>query len=224
MRLNELQSELEGRYDVSTPHRVEDFLFHDRFLAGQLSGDPALQGAPEALLVSQPDDDDLDVSLFLDPAVMRGLPGGAAGQRLHAGNLGSFWVALEGVSHFLYLVWSAALNRCVTRLEMELQAEVDKFVIAARRLQRQNGQHSTQVRLDALRCRLFRRVAYRDDLDGDSRERYWQANRLAAVYCEALGDDLLRRQRQPQVDAELRRFYRMGQGQKMRRIRQLSGW
>ena len=53
MRLNDLQSELEGRYDVLTPHRVEDFLFHDRFLAGELSGDAALEGAPEALLVSQ---------------------------------------------------------------------------------------------------------------------------------------------------------------------------
>jgi len=203
---------------VSTPHRVEDFLFHDRYLAGELSGDAALQGAPEALLVSQVSDD-LDVSLFLDPAVMRGLPGEGAGQRLHAGNLEAFWVALEGVSHFLYLVWSAALNRSVTRLEMELQAEVDKFVIAARWLQQQSG----QLRLDALRSRLFRRVAYRDALDGDSRERYSQANRLAAVYCEVIGDDLLQRRRQPQLDAELRRFYRMGQRQKMRHIRQLVG-
>ena len=217
MRLNDLQSDLEGRYDVSTPYRVEDFLFHDRFLAGELSGDPALQGAPEALLVSQVRDD-LDVSLFLDPAVMRGLPAGGAGQCLDAGNLGSFWVALEGVSHFLYLVWNAALHRCVTRLEMELQAEVDKFVIAARCLQRQGG----QLRLDALRCRLFRQVGYRDALDDGSRERYWQANRLAAVYCDAIGDDLLRRRRQPQMDAELRRFYRMGQRQKMRHIRQMG--
>ena len=218
MRLNDLQSELEGHYDVCTPHRVEDFVFHDRFLAGELSGDPALQGAPEALLVLQADDD-LDVSLFLDPSVMQALPSDDAGRDLHAGNLASFWVALEGVSHFLYLVWSAALNRCVTRLEMELQAEVDKFVIAARRLQR----HSGPVRLDALRCHLFRRVAYRDSLDGVSRERYWQANRLAAVYCEAIAGDLLQRRRQQQVDAELCRFYRMDQRQKMRRIRLLAG-
>lgn len=217
MRLNDLQSELEGRYDVSTPHRVEDFLFHDRRLAGELSGDASLQGAPEALLVSQASDD-LDVSLFLDLSVMRCLPDGSGGQRLHAGNLDAFWVALEGVSHFLYLVWSAALNRCVTRLEMELQAEVDKFVIAARWLQRQSG----QARLDALRCRLFRRVAYRSSLDGDSRERYWQANSLAARYCEAIGDDLQRPRREPQLTAELRRFYRMGQAQKMRHIRQMA--
>jgi len=220
MRLNALQAELEGHYDVRTPCRVEDFLFHDRFLAGELSGDPALQGAPEALLVSQANDD-LDVSLFLDPAVMQALTGDELGQQggQDAASLAAFWVALEGVSHFLYLVWSAAFNRCVTLLEMELQAEVDKFVIAARRLHRQCG----HVRLDALRSHLFGRVAYREQLDGASRERYWQANRLAAVYCEAIADDLLQRRRQPQVDAELRRFYRMDQRQKMRHIRQLVG-
>ena len=216
MRLNEMQAELEGRYDVSTPHRVEDFLFHDRFLAGELSGDPGLRGAREALLVSQADDD-LDVSLFVDPGVMQSLVSDNPGRGLHHGNLGSFWVALEGVSHFLYLVWSAALNRCVTRLEMELQAEVDKFVVAARWLQHQYG----HVGLDALRSSLFRNVSFRRGLDADSRDRYQQANRLAALYCAAIQVGLADRGRQAALDTELRRFYRMDQQQKMHHIRSL---
>lgn len=214
MRLNELQAELEGSYDVSSPHRVEDFVFHDRFLAGELSGDPSLQGAPEALLVSQRDDD-LDVSLFVDPSVMQGLSTERHGHCLHCGNLGSFWVALEGVSHFLYLVCNADLNRCVTRLEMELQAEVDKFVIAARRLQRHYG----RVSLDALRCMLFRDVGFHKDLDDDSRQRYQQANQMAARYCAVIQPGLLQGGRQAGLDAELRRFYRMDQQQKMHHIR-----
>jgi len=55
MRLNQLQCEMEGNYDVTTPHRVEDFLFHDPHLAGALSNDASLHGAPEALLIQQGD-------------------------------------------------------------------------------------------------------------------------------------------------------------------------
>ena len=40
-----------------------------------------------------------------------------------------FCLALEGVSHFLYLIWNASFDRSVTLLEMELQAEIDKFVM-----------------------------------------------------------------------------------------------
>jgi hypothetical protein len=59
------------------PYRVEDFLSHAHFLVGDLSRKRALQGAPQALLAPQVDDN-LDVSLFLYLEVMRGLPGGAA--------------------------------------------------------------------------------------------------------------------------------------------------
>lgn len=217
MRLNQLQSEIEGHYDVSTPHRVEDFLFHDPHLAGLLSNDPSLQGAPEALLVAQADDG-LDVSLFLDRGVLDRLEQQDPQTGLHNGNLTEFWIALEGVSHFLYLVWSATFGRQVTRLEMELQAEVDKFVIAARWLARQYG----RVSHGALRRLLFEDVGYRSALDGDSSARYREANRLAARYCESLGDsvgsDVTPAATRSAQTAELRRFYRMGQRQKIRHI------
>ena len=213
MRLNGLQHAMEGHYDLSTPHRVEDFLFHDPHLAGALSNDPALHGAPEALLVAQ-DGQGLDVSLFLDPGIIDQLRRDDPDGKLHRGNLAAFWVALEGVSHFLYLVWRADLNRCVTRLEMELQAEVDKFVIAASWIERQHG----RVVIAALWRLLFTDIGFRSTLDDSSRQRYREANRLAARYCESLGREMQAGGTPPGITAELRRFYRMGQGQKIRHI------
>jgi len=213
MRLNQLQCEMEGNYDVTTPHRVEDFLFHDPHLAGALSNDASQHGAPEALLIQQ-GEGDLDVSLFLDGAILEQLRKDDPEGSLHNGNLAAFWVALEGVSHFLYLVWRATLGRQTTRLEMELQAEVDKFVIAACWIQRQHG----RVPLAALRYLLFEQVSFRHNLDEDSRQRYWQANRWAARYCEVLGREMRGSGCLLGVGAELKRFYRMGQDQKMRHI------
>ena len=48
--------------------------------------------------------------------------------RLDADNLEDFWTAFEGVSHFTYYAWNAQREKRVTLLEMELQAEVDKYV------------------------------------------------------------------------------------------------
>ena len=217
MQLNQLQCEIEGRYDLSTPHRVEDFLFHDPHLAGALSNDPSLGGAPEALLILE-GEHGLDVSLFVDGAIIEQLRHDDPAGCLHNGNLAAFWVVLEGVSHFLYLVWRATLGRPITRLEMELQAEVDKFVIAACWLERQHG----RVSLVALRRLLFEHVGYRQTLDDDSRQRYWQANRLAARYCEVLARSMQGAAGAAGLSAELRRFYRMGQRQKVRHIEVLS--
>ena len=47
---------------------------------------------------------------------------------LEASQLDDLWKVLEGISHFNYLVLRAADDRSVTLLELELQAEVDKFV------------------------------------------------------------------------------------------------
>ena len=44
------------------------------------------------------------------------------------GNLADYWTALEGVSHFMYLAWNAGHDRAVSLLELELQAEIDKYV------------------------------------------------------------------------------------------------
>jgi hypothetical protein len=213
MKLNELQSELERIYDVSTPHRVEDFLLEDPDVAGRLLPRASADECPERLLVAQ-GEDTLDVTLFLHRTVLARLRQDNPAQLLHRGNLQYFWLALEGVSHFLYLAWNAAFERCITALEMELVAEVDKFVTTAALLQRQQG----SVALRPLRRVLFEAIRFRSGLGEEERGRYHEANRLAARYCHTLEARYGEDPEAPDLVRELRRFYRMSRGEKIHHI------
>jgi hypothetical protein len=213
VKLNELQFELERIYDVSTPHRVEDFLLEDPIVASQLLPQAACDDCAERLLVAQ-GEDSVDVTLFLHRAVLARLRKDNPAQLLHAGNLQDFWFALEGVSHFLYLAWNAAFQRPITAFEMELVAEVDKFVATAALLQRQRG----SVALRPLRRILFEAIRFRSNLDEGERQRYHEANRLASRYCGALEARYGQDPEDPELIRELRRFYRMSRDQKIHHI------
>lgn len=216
MELNELQDRLEGLYDVCTPHRVEDFLVHDPAFAGGVPPDPGAEPCPERLLLVQ-DRDAVDVGLFLDKQVLERLRADNPGEDLHAGNLQDFLFALEGVSHFLYLAWNAAFERPITLFELELQAEVDKFVTTVALLQQQRG----RVALRRLWRGLFEDVRLRSDLPAEERHRYREANRLAGHYCARLARLPGLHPGRNDLRAELRRFYRMPRGQKVRHIEAL---
>src|SRR5437762_13493477 len=77
------------------------------------------------------------MSLHRAPALPEPLAPEDPLRRLHAGNLADCWTALEGVSHFLYLAWNAGHDRPVSLLELEMQAEVDKYVVSYWLLRRQ---------------------------------------------------------------------------------------
>ncbi len=213
MDLNELQSRLEHLYDVRTPHRVKDFLLHDPQFARIFIDDTSAQSCPERLLVAQAEDA-VDVSLFLHQEVVERLVSDNPVDRLHAGNLQDFWFALEGVSHFLYLAWRAGIEVPLTLLELELQAEVDKFVATAALIYQQHG----HVAGRSLWHTLFKRIRFRDSIDAEQRRRYQEANRLAARYCERLTRSYALAPAQPALMRELRRFYRMPQLEKIRYI------
>src|SRR5437773_5837365 len=136
MLLSRLQHLLGGIYDVRIAHDVYDFLVTDR---GRLPHAARSGVADEELLVAQPADgsDEVVMSLYLDPALLERLRREDPLRRLHAGNLADCWTALEGVSHFLYLAWNAGHDRPVSLLELEMQAEVDKYVVSYWLLRRQ---------------------------------------------------------------------------------------
>lgn len=212
--LNRLQQALQHTYDVDIPHRVEDFLFHDRDLAAHMAGQGAVAPVPEQLFMVQ-DGRDINVSLYIEHQVNQRLRRDDPLERLHGGNLHDFLLALEGVSHFLYLAWNAGHEKVITLLEMELQAEVDKFVTALSLCRDQGDGHPVR----ALWHHLFGPLRLRTGLDAHQRERYATAHHYGARYCEALAMRLERRPHGiPALHTELRRFYRMGQAQKLAHI------
>ena len=91
-------------------------------------------------------------------------------------------LAVEGVSHSLCLVWHAIAERPLSQLALELQAEVDKFIVGRAQITRQHGLRAAAP----LHHWLFARSRLRPLLSGESRRRYAVAGRLAADYCQRL--------------------------------------
>lgn len=211
LRLDRLQTLLEKIYGVSSELRVDDFLISDPCSVRQLHRDG--RDTREKLLISEAGNE-LDVALFVHEKILDTLAESNPFARLHDGNLDAFWIALEGVSHFLYLVCNAGAGRSVRLLEMELQAEVDKFVATLFLLRSQDvtGSHRR------LHHYLFECIEFDAALSPEDLTRYREANRYAGKYCLGLSRGYLSRRRRTGLVDELRRFYRMPQSAKLRYI------
>ena len=131
--LGRLESLLTGIYDLEVGCRVEDFLVTDR---QALPGDCGDHRGEEQLFVSTVDDE-LCMSLYLDPAVLERLERQDPSDELNQDNVADCWTALEGISHFLCVAHNAGHDRPVSRLTLELQAEIDKYVASFLLLRRQ---------------------------------------------------------------------------------------
>jgi hypothetical protein len=118
---------------------------------------------------------------------------------------------LEGVSHFVLLAHRAGTDRATSQLELELQAEVDKFVILALG----GAFPPTPRRRTALKERLYERVRFRHPAGSEDGDRYRAANRLAVRFIERLERRFLARARVQDAREALRAFYRLGPGDKL---------
>lgn len=206
-----LQRRLAETYQADTGHDVRDFLITDRRLAGALSGGNVLTKSGETLLVRE-DGDGLSMSLYLDAELLARLEQAGPAELLDAHRIGDLCKVIEGLSHFICVAWRASRDQSVTLLELELQAEVDKFV-GAMQIASEAGDPEL---LHVLHGRLFDEPRYHADLDGEQLERYRAATEYAARFC--------RRLRQRMVaggDAalpELRHFFRLPLREKISHI------
>ena len=213
MLLHKLQELLGRIYDIHVEPDVRDFLITDR---GALALRYELgRNAEEALLIRQ-DGAHVGVSLYIARRVLERLDYQDPLRALHAGNLADYWTALEGVSHFQYLTWNAALDRPVSIHELEVQAEVDKYATTLFLL---GAQHSGRFPVH-LHHWLFERARVDGSLSRAKRELYLSANRYAARFCHALERRFLRRGRLrcEALVRELRHFYRLTHAPKIRLI------
>ena len=210
MRLSGLQALLSQLYALDLAYEVDDFLTTDPVLARAL--DAGGRELDEKLLIAETDGE-AEVSLYVEPGVLERLALSDPLERLDAENLEDFWTAFEGVSHFTYYAWNAQLEKPVTLLEMELQAEVDKYVATTLLLLRQ-GQRQPR----GLHHWLFEMPRLDERLDGDELDRYRSANRYAGKYCRKLAPAIARGAADEATRSELRRFYRLSQTSKIEHI------
>lgn len=118
---------------------------------------------------------------------------------------------VEGVSHFVLLAERARRELSTTHLELELQAELDKFLLLS---EVDRGGRALHEVAD-LRAQLFARVRYlcsRADVQG---RRYRLANRLAGRFTGHLERTYLKSARLLELRTMLRRFYKVSPGDKV---------
>jgi hypothetical protein len=213
MVLNRLQSLLGRLYDVDMNYDVYDFLVTDRRdLKGAAPVNDARALDEELLLAESPDG--AAIALYLDAGLLRRLEGDDPVGELTESNLDDYCTALEGVSHFVYSTWRLHRDLPVSLLELETQAEVDKYAVTVFLLaDQQGGGYPAQVH-----ARLFDRVSFDARLEPDQYQRYRTAHRCAAHYCRRLERRFVSRG-QARIEAlvrDLRKFYRLGCAAKLR--------
>lgn len=191
-----IQLGLETLYRLDRAADVDEFVTH------------AVEGEREALLVRETSGG-LELLLRVPRLVARERP---IDLEDDAGSgLDPICQIIEGVSHFVYLADRAARDRETTQLELELQAEVDKYVVLAASIE--GFDESTSGRL---RRRLYEAVSYVDAADTEAGERYRLANARAHRFTGRLERDFIARARYAELRDELRRFFHMSQGDKLR--------
>jgi hypothetical protein len=186
-----IQRGLEALYRLDRGADVDDFVTH------------ADEGERESLLVRE-SEDGLELLLRLPRLAERTFDVEGAG-------LDPLCQIIEGVSHFVYLADRASQDREATQLELELQAEVDKYVILASSLRDFDERTSRR-----LRERLYEGVSYTHPPDTEEGERYRVANGCARRFTGRLERDYITRARFGELQGALRRFFHMGQGEKLR--------
>jgi hypothetical protein len=162
------------------------------------------EGERESVLLRESDDGALEMSVQL-PRL----------QDDSGASLDGLCQIIEGVSHFVYVVERARTGRVATQLELEVQAEVDKWVVLAASIDAFDARRSA-----TLRTRLFEDFVFLHDETSEAgrelAERYRVANDVAHRFVRRLERDYVGRARFGELHAELRVFFHIGQEGKLR--------
>lgn len=201
--LAQLQQLLQSVHGVQA-QPVRDFLV-DRSTRERL----APSASPQEVLLLRENGEELHVALFLDESVLSQLGRGFDEPWTHR-RLSAFCAAVEGVSHFLYLAHRARQGGQVSQLELEAQAELDKYLAVVLQLWA-TGRRAASPRL---RRKLFDETVPRPGLPPAERDRYRLASALAAACARALEARFVLAGRLDALLREVRRLYRMSGGEK----------
>jgi hypothetical protein len=121
---------------------------------------------------------------------------------------------IEGVSHFVYVADRARRHLPTTQLELELQAEIDKYMLLVL------SKDSFDVEVARLlHAQLYERVRFAHPEGTELGDRYRFANDLAARFVRRLVVLYAEKGRRTALRDALARFYGMGQADKIQYAR-----
>lgn len=209
MILQQIAERLQDFYRLDALPPFTPFLV-DAAAATALVGDHrfATRISDELLLVSH-SGADLEVALYIAPHVLDRLRHDDPLVALHRGNLAAFCTAIEGMSHLCCLLWKFQQGMPVTQLELELQAEIDKYLCCA---WLQAEQDTPRLPLHE---RLFARYTLAEGMPAATASRYHRASALAHRFCHFLQARYIAPRRFGAMHRMLKEFYRLSHWQKM---------
>lgn len=216
MLIDQVQNQLECLYGIGIPQRVADYLINRQQLLHYMPQASQQKIPKELFLVRNPGENTVEVALFFDLKLLKNLKKNDPFHSLNDQNLSDFCILIEGVSHFVYFLWKSEQQLPITQLELELQAEIDKFLMLFFYLRTRHDPKFTVSLMTA----LFEEFSLHDFLSLEARERYLTASTLASRFCYRL-QNKVRREHDLQIAIhEIRDFYRFTQQQKIRHIMQ----
>ena len=199
-----LQQLLEALYRLDGTPVVTDFRIGRETLTALLG---ARSEAHRETLVVHSDGEDTHLALFICEDVRRRARACEAAR--DCVNLDPFCVATEGVSHFVYFTFCGGTQeRPVSQIELELQAEIDKYLVLRTVLPGEG---------EELLERLYEGFSLAEPLEPGDRERYVVANSAGRRYARWL-DRRFRRGEVVHALEDARRLYRKPLAAKLEHI------
>lgn len=215
-----VQQQFQSIYQLPQDLSIEDYLINQETLEAvkEEQCDLLSTAHHRGFMLLFTEGDELNVGIYLHNHLIENLRKHNPLQGIHEKNIGDFCIMIEEVSHFLYTTWKARHDIKITRLEIELQAEVDKFVLCSLYC----AQHPDSTYRLPLMELLFEDYHFEKNLSEESRQRYHTASRLARHYCHFLDRNYIKDNHLPQMIKEIRQFYRFSQTDKISHITRTS--
>jgi len=200
--IRDIQEHLQNIYQIEAPD-ISDFLLDEEQL--QALKQP-LRPCREWVLIQQ-EEDELNIGVYLHAEDRAAVEKRSPLQALS--EVPQSWALVtEGISHFLLLFRRALRDEPVSLLELEAQAEVDKYVCSRLLI----GLHP------GLRGWIHQESQILPEFSTEERERYHLASRMADRYCERLE----RHRYISSMLAELRSFYRQSGATRLELLRKAA--
>lgn len=219
--INELQNKIEKTYALDTGiTNIEQYIIGDKgyeeFYANEKIR-TVINNNSGARVFIRDEEHPLKVSIYYPDAMIRELEDNDPRAGIHDDNIDLCAGFVEELDHFLFIARNYKLNRPFSLLELELQANVTKYLVLKYFIALQNK----SIRLcnydkEYIRYHLFYKCKY--DIENSSeRKRYEDAGKFGMIYTKHI--DLLSQEDRLR---DLRKFSRMTCASKIRYIQSTS--
>lgn len=185
---------LKDLYAIDTPYRAEKFLISKPSKLGHLDG---------ALCVRP--GNTVEVGIYLSREVQNTLSALPIKATWNTPQLNAFCVVAEELSHFHYFLFHASNGRPVSQLEMEIQGEIDRFLLC----------FFSGMPIETLIDRLFEKFKFRDGLSPEQSHRYKRAHDAASKFVVKHFCKMAEPSKREVLFRFLRRFYRLAEAEKL---------